>query len=102
MMATGRDMLTETEMIPPVGGWKVGNVVTRPVNVFKAGSPIRVGTVSRRYADEDHDELYEVVWTSVGGRLIKPLWCQGYLRHGLDGGVLITGVVCDEHAKEIP
>lgn len=68
----------------PVGGFKVGQRVERPRNVYEPDSPLRAGTVTRRYTDLPHyDELYEVVWDTENGEPIEPLFCVGYLRHGL-------------------
>ena len=68
----------------PQTGWKVGDTVYRPINVYKSDSPIRRGIVTRRYSEPGYPELYEVTWTVEGGRPIEPLVCVGFLRHGLD------------------
>jgi hypothetical protein len=69
--------------------FRVGDTVARPINVFKSGSPVRIGTVTRVYSESgtqfgDYPELYEVTWTIERGKPIEPLVCTGYLRHGLD------------------
>ena len=56
--------------------FKVGDRVERPVNVYKSGSPLRYGTVTRCYTDGQHPELFDVKWdgVSVG---------KTYLPHGI-------------------
>lgn len=64
--------------------YKVGDKVTRPINAYETGSPIRSGYVTRCYDDRpDYPELYEVTWVTENGKPIEPIVCVGYLRHGL-------------------
>ena len=67
------------------GPWKVGDRVVRQIDVYDDSSPVRRGTVTRRYSQDGefdgvrwHDpEIYEVLWDdgTVG---------RGFFRHGLD------------------
>jgi hypothetical protein len=72
--------MAETTMWPP---FKVGDQVTRPTDVYRQGSPLLRGTVTRCYAETGYPELYEITWTGERGKPIEPRVERGYLRHGL-------------------
>jgi len=66
-------------------GYRVGDRVTRPVDVYAGQSPLRHGCVTRRYGKRgglgsNHwfdPEIYDVLWDDGVEE-------RGFFRHGLD------------------